>query len=51
MMKIKDTILPMNNLPTPTAKSVKNASKMAMVSFSLGITFQHGKSVWSLLKI
>ena len=32
-MKIKDTTLPMNNLPTPMAKSVKNASKTDMVSF------------------
>ena len=32
-MKIKDTTLPMNNLPTPMAKSVKNASKKDIVSF------------------
>ena len=32
-MKIKDTTLPMNNLPTPMARSVKNASKKDIVSF------------------
>ena len=42
MMKIKDTKLPMNNRPTPTAKSVKNASKMAIASFPLGVTYAHG---------